>query len=130
MPVYDFMAPEDSVTHQHAEEIAAAVTNVHVEVTHAPAAYVFCSFATMPAGTMFISGQQSSTTRMVGLIREGRSAALRGRLMRGIAEAWSEITGRPQEERAIFLREIPGANCFEYGQILREAGDDPGAITD
>lgn len=66
---------------------------------------------------------------MMGLIRSGRSKELRGRLLQGIAGAWSQITGDSEEDLAIFLYEVPGANCFEYGSIMPEAGLDAGAIT-
>ena len=49
---------------------------------------------------------------------------LRGRLIHGIADAWSEITGDAKDELSIFLYEVPGANCFEYGSILPEASQD------
>ena len=67
---------------------------------------------------------------MMGLIRSGRSKELRGRLLHGIADAWSEITGDAKDELAIFLYEVPGANCFEYGSIMPEASEDVGAVTD
>ena len=67
---------------------------------------------------------------MMGLIRSGRSKELRGRLLHGIAGAWSEIAGDSREELAIFLYEVPGANCFEYGSIMPEASEDVGAVTD
>jgi phenylpyruvate tautomerase PptA (4-oxalocrotonate tautomerase family) len=129
MPVYEFIAPAGTATLDHQAEIARAVTQVHAEVTGAPARYVHCSFAEAPRGSMFIDGEETTSPRMMGLIRAGRSAELRGRLIHGIADAWSEITGAPKEELSIFLYEVPGANCFEYGSILPEASQDPGAVT-
>ena len=54
---------------------------------------------------------------------------LRSRLIHCIADAWSEITGAARDELSIFLYEVPGANCFEYGSILPEASQDHGAVT-
>jgi phenylpyruvate tautomerase PptA (4-oxalocrotonate tautomerase family) len=129
MPVYEFMAPTGARTLEHKAEIARAVTRVHSEVTGAPARYVHCSFVEAPRGSMFIEGEETTSPRMIGLIRSGRSEALRGRLIHGIADAWSEITGDPKDELAIFLYEVPGANCFEYGSIMPEASQDEGAVT-
>ena len=129
MPVYEFMAPTGAPTHDHRAEIARAVTKVHSELTGAPARYVHCSFVEAPRGSMFIEGQETTSPRMIGLIRSGRSEELRGRLIHGIADAWSEITGDPKDELAIFLYEVPGANCFEYGSIVPEASQDAGAVT-
>jgi phenylpyruvate tautomerase PptA (4-oxalocrotonate tautomerase family) len=124
MPVYEFIAPTGAPTLDHQAELARAVTRVHSEVTGAPAHYVHCSFTEAPSGSMFVSGEESASPRMMGLIRSGRSEAVRARLLHGIADAWSEITGDPKEELAIFLYEVPGANCFEYGAILPEASED------
>jgi phenylpyruvate tautomerase PptA (4-oxalocrotonate tautomerase family) len=129
MPVYEFVAPTGTATLGHQAEIARAVTKVHCEITGAPAHYVHCSFTEAPSGSMFVSGVETTSPRMMGLIRSGRSKELRGRLLHGIADAWSQITGDSKEDLAIFLYEVPGANCFEYGSILPEAGQDAGAVT-
>jgi phenylpyruvate tautomerase PptA (4-oxalocrotonate tautomerase family) len=129
MPVYEFTAPTGSATLAHRAEIARAVTKVHNEVTGAPARYVHCAFIEAPAGSMFIEGEETSAPRMMGLIRLGRTEATRARLIHGIADAWSEITGDRKDELAIFLYEVPGANCFEDGCILPEASQDAAAPT-
>jgi phenylpyruvate tautomerase PptA (4-oxalocrotonate tautomerase family) len=130
MPVYEFVAPTGAATLDHRAEIARAVTKVHCDVTGAPARYVHCSFTEARGGSMFVSGEESASPRMMGLIRSGRSKAVRGRLLHGIADAWSEITGDPKEDLAIFLYEVPGANCLEFGSILPEASEDAGAVID
>jgi phenylpyruvate tautomerase PptA (4-oxalocrotonate tautomerase family) len=124
MPVYEFIAPTGAATLDHRAEIARAVTKVHSELTGAPPRYVHCSFVEAASGSMFVDGEETTSPRMMGLIRSGRSEELRGRLIHGIADAWSEITGDPKDELSIFLHEVPGANCFEYGSILPEASED------
>lgn len=109
--------------------MAAAVTKVHSEVTGAPSAYVHCSFVEVPPGSIFVAGEAVSGPRMVGIIRDGRSAALRGRLLHGLADAWSEITGVAKGEMALFIQEVPGANVLEDGEILPESAEDEGAIS-
>ena len=129
MPVYEFIAPTGTATLAHRAEISRAVTRVHNEVTGAPARYVHCSFLEAPRGSMFVEGEETTSPRMMGLIRSGRSEEVRGRLIHGIADAWSEITGGARDELSIFLYEVPGANCFEYGSILPEASQDSAAAT-
>jgi phenylpyruvate tautomerase PptA (4-oxalocrotonate tautomerase family) len=128
VPYYQFTAPTGSATLAHRSEIAAAFTKVHGEVTGAPSAYVQCSFTEVAPGSLFAAGQEVSAPRMVGLIREGRSAEVRARLLHGLADAWCGITGDAKDEIALFLLEAPGANVMEGGVILPEAADDPGAI--
>lgn len=128
MPYYQFTAPTGSATLQHKAEIAAAMTKVHSEVTGAPGTYVHCSFVEVPPGSIFVAGEPVTGARMVGLIRDGRSTAVRAELLEGFANSWCAITGDPKESVAIFLQEIPGANVMEDGVILPEITDEPGAI--
>ncbi|MCD2192103.1 tautomerase family protein [Actinomycetospora endophytica] len=128
MPFYQFTAPRGGKTLQHKAEIAAAVTTVHAEVTGAPTAYVHCSFTETAEESIFVAGEAVTSPRMVGLIREGRSPEVRARLLHGIADAWSGITGDAKESLAIFLVEMPGANAMEDGVVLPEITADVGAI--
>lgn len=127
MPYYQFTVPTGGATLQHKAEVAEAMTKVHHEVTGAPTHYVHCSFVEVPPGSIFVAGEPTDGARMVGLIRQGRPAETRARLIHGIADAWCDITGDAKENLAIFLQEMPGANVMEAGVILPEAADDPGA---
>ncbi|GAA4894545.1 tautomerase family protein [Actinomycetospora straminea] len=129
MPFYQFTVPSGDPTLEHKAEVAAAMTKVHSEVTGAPSAYVHCSFVEVPAGSVFVAGEPVTGPRMVGIIRDGRSAEVRGRLLHGLADAWCEITGIAKKDVAIFLQEVPGANVLEDGEILPESSQDPGAIS-
>ncbi|RZT83428.1 phenylpyruvate tautomerase PptA (4-oxalocrotonate tautomerase family) [Pseudonocardia sediminis] len=128
MPYYQFTVPTGGATLQHKAEVAAAMTKVHSEVTGAPGKYVHCSFVEVPAGSIFVAGEPVTGPRLVGLIRSGRSAEIRGELLHGLADAWCAITGDAKEDVAVFLHEVPGANVLEEGVILPETADDPGAV--
>lgn len=128
MPYYRFTVPTGGATLQHKAEIAAAMTKVHSEVTGAPGAYVHCAFVEVSPGSIFVAGEPVTGPRMVGLIREGRSPEIRAKLLHGLADAWSEITGDAKESLAIFIHEVPGVNVMEEGTLLPDVTDDPGAI--
>ncbi|WP_226368160.1 tautomerase family protein [Pseudonocardia sp. ICBG162] len=125
MPYYRFTVPTGNATLAHRAEVAAAVTRVHSEVTGVPARYVHCTFTEVPPGSVFVAGEPVEGPRMVGLIRDGRTAEVRARLLHGIADAWCAVTGDAKADVAIFLHEVPGANVLEDGEILPEAADDP-----
>ena len=124
MPFYQFTAPTGSATLAYREDIAAAMTKVHSEVTGAPAKYVHCSFTEVEAGSIFAAGKPATGPRMVGIIREGRTAEVRAELIHGLADAWCAITGDAKEDVAVFVQEVPGGNVLEDGVILPEAADD------
>ena len=124
MPFYQFTAPTGSATLTHRAEIAAAMTKVHSEVTGAPSRYVHCSFTEVQPGSIFAAGKSTDGPRMVGIIREGRTAEVRAELIHGLADAWCAITGDTKGDVAIFVQEVPGGNVLEDGVILPEAADD------
>lgn len=124
MPFYQFTAPAGSATLAHRAEIAEAMTKVHSEVTGAPAKYVHCSFTEVEQGSIFAAGKPATGPRMVGIIREGRTAEVRAELIHGLADAWCAITGDAKEDVAVFVQEVPGGNVLEDGVILPEAADD------
>lgn len=128
MPFYQFTVPTGGATLRHRAEVAAAMTKVHSEVTGAPGTYVHCSFVEVAPDSVFVAGEPVNDARMVGLIREGRSAEVRAKLVHGLADAWCAITGDAKEKLAIFLVEIPGANVMEDGVILPEVTEESGAV--
>ena len=124
MPFYQFTVPAGGPSAQRKAEIAAAVTRVHTEATGAPARYVNCSFVEVPPGSIFVAGDAVEAGRMVGIIRRGRSEKVKRTLLRGLAEAWSSVTGEPVEGFALFIHEVPGYQAMEGGELLGEASED------
>lgn len=128
MPYYQFTISENGPSAALKQEIAEAVTDAHRRVTGAPMDYVNCSFTEVPRGSIFVSGAPVAAGRMTGLIRTGREESLKRRLIIALAEAWTAASGERYDEIAIFLHEVPGYQCFEAGEILREAWEDPEAV--
>ncbi|MBN9101714.1 MULTISPECIES: tautomerase family protein [unclassified Pseudonocardia] len=124
MPFYQFTIPAGGPSARRKAELAAAFTKVHTEVTGAPARYVNCSFVEVPPGSLFVAGEPVEHGRMVGIIRAGRTEAVKRELITGLAAAWAEVTGEPVEGFALFLQEVPGHAVMEEGVILPEASDD------
>lgn len=91
MPCSQFTVPTGGATPRHEAEVAAAMTNVHSEVIGAPRGYVNRS-------SIEVRRRPSScqvrppATRMVG-VREGRSAEIRAKLLRGLADARASSPG-------------------------------------
>lgn len=128
MPYYQFTIPAGSRSATRFAEIAEAVTVAHRTVTGAPTDYVNCTFVEVPTGSVYVSGEPVEVGRMVGLIRQGREESLKRRLVLALADAWASASGDPIDKIAIFLHEVPGYQCMENGELLREAWLDPDAI--
>jgi len=123
MPFYQFTVTKGSVSAQRKAEIARAITAAHCEVTGAPADYVSCSFAEVPADNLYLAGEPIVGTRMVGLIRR-RPEPLKRELLLKLADAWSSATGEPITAVVMFLVDVPGYQALEYGVLLPEADQD------
>lgn len=126
MPYYQFIVQVASATARRKAEVAAAVTKAHVAVTGAPADYVNCVFVEVPADSIFVGDRAGGGGRLFGVIRRGRSEETRRRLIEQLATAWSEASGDPKENLAVFLAETPGFQVMEKGAILPEAWQDQG----
>jgi phenylpyruvate tautomerase PptA (4-oxalocrotonate tautomerase family) len=124
MPFYQFTVPVGSATAQKKAEVAAAVTAAHAQITGAPREYVNCSFAEVPAGSIFAGGRTVEGGRMVGIIRQGRSEETKRKLIMALADAWASVTAEPIGDIALFVHEVPGYQVMEYGQLLPEASED------
>lgn len=124
MPFYQFTIPAGGPSAQRKAELAAAFTKVHTSVTGAPSHYVNCSFVEVAPGSLFVADQPVEHGRMVGIIRAGRTEAVKRELITELARAWAEVTGEAVEGFALFLQEVPGHAVMEEGVILPEAAED------
>ena len=124
MPFYQFTVPAGSATARNKAEVAAAVTAAHAQITGAPREYVNCSFAEVPPGSIFAGGRAVESSRMVGIIRQGRSEDVKRKLIMALADAWVSVTGESTEDIALFVHEVPGYQVMENGVLLPEASED------
>jgi phenylpyruvate tautomerase PptA (4-oxalocrotonate tautomerase family) len=124
MPFYQFTVPSGGVTLAKKAEVAAAFTRVHCAVTGAPAAYVHVQFREVPPGCTYVSGQAADGGRLVGIIRTGRTEAVKRELLTKLGEAWAMVTGEPLESYGLWLQEAPGYQMMEDGQLLPESAQD------
>jgi phenylpyruvate tautomerase PptA (4-oxalocrotonate tautomerase family) len=124
MPFYQFTVPTGGVTLARKAEVAGAFARVHSAVTGAPATYVYCQFREVPAGSTFVGGEATDGARLVGIIRSGRTEAVKRELLTRLGEAWAEVTGEPLESYALWLHEVPGYQMMEDGKLLPEAWQD------
>jgi phenylpyruvate tautomerase PptA (4-oxalocrotonate tautomerase family) len=123
VPIYQFTVTAGCRSAQRKQEIAAAITKAHCDVTGAPARYVNCTFTEVAEDAIFIAGAAVSGARMVGIIRR-RPEHLKRKLVMALGEGWASATGEPIENVVMALVEIPGYQGLEDGVLLGEAEDD------
>jgi phenylpyruvate tautomerase PptA (4-oxalocrotonate tautomerase family) len=123
MPYYQFTITPGTRSAELKEEISAAFTQAHCDVTGAPAKWVTCSFYEVPEDHLYTGGKSGPGVRVLGTIRR-RPEELKRKLILALAEAWVSVTGEPIENIVIFLNEIPGYQAFEGGELLPDADEE------
>jgi phenylpyruvate tautomerase PptA (4-oxalocrotonate tautomerase family) len=124
VPLYQLYIPPDGPSADRKAELARAITDVHAAVTGAPSQYVYVSFHQLEPASLFAAGEPVSRSSLVGIIRSGRSPDTKRRLIEGLAQAWSGVTGEALTDLAVFIQEVPGSSMMENGQLLPEAYED------
>jgi phenylpyruvate tautomerase PptA (4-oxalocrotonate tautomerase family) len=123
MPFYSCNVPAGSLTDSQKDELARAITRIHVEVTGAPPDLVHVLYNELAAADSYTAGEPSSDTIITGHIRAGRSDADKQRLLREVAGA-AAATGRPLDTIAVVIRDVPAKYILESGEIVPELGEE------
>lgn len=124
MPTYTVTSANISLTATQENEIAAAITEAHHQNTGAPGFFAQVLFAALPERRHYIGGKLNATPHIFvhGLIRAGRSAAAKSRLIRQIAAKLQEISGVGTEDIWVYVQDIPPEQMIEFGRVLPEPG--------
>jgi phenylpyruvate tautomerase PptA (4-oxalocrotonate tautomerase family) len=83
MPIYQCSAPAGLLTEAMRAELAAAITDAHVEATGAPRVFVHVFFHEIPPGVAYSGGElDTKIAGITGSIREGRTLAVKQQLIK------------------------------------------------
>ncbi len=122
MPLYQCIAPSEFIGITNRREIAREFTRIHTEITAAPASFVNVVFVDTEIDRTFTAGESVRRTVITGFIRAGRDEQIRGRLLRGLSQTWSQITGQEIDELLIGLIDVDPTSAMEAGLILPAPG--------
>ncbi|WP_043666151.1 tautomerase family protein [Streptomyces xylophagus] len=123
MPIYQCSAPVGILTDSMKSEIAAAITDAHVEATGAPRVFVHVFFQELPPGVAYSAGEiDTKISGIQGAIRAGRPLEVKQKLLKNIVASWSAITGQPEKQVLAGISEIDSDTSMEYGLILPHPG--------
>jgi phenylpyruvate tautomerase PptA (4-oxalocrotonate tautomerase family) len=104
-------------------QVANAITDAHVAVAGGPREFVHVFFTELPQGAAYSAGRPDAKVSMItGTIRAGRTVEVKQRLIKTIAEAWSQITGQPLAHLVVAIAEIIPEAVREYGVFLPAPG--------
>ena len=123
MPFYSCNVPAGSLTDSQKDDLAKAITRIHVEGAGGRPDLVHVTYNELAAADSYTAGEPSSDTIITGHIRAGRSDADKQRLLREVADA-AATTGLPRDTLAVFIRDVPAKYILESGEIVPELGEE------
>jgi phenylpyruvate tautomerase PptA (4-oxalocrotonate tautomerase family) len=124
MPIYTSITQEGSLSKQQRNEIAEAVTKIHVDATGAPRSFVNVRFFTYPAGNNFRGGTESATAYLAGNIRSGRDLATKQKILQELVAVMQRIGKLPANEVVAYVDDITADQVMEKGAILPHPGQE------
>ena len=124
MPTYTVTSVSLALSTNQEAAIAAAITRAHHEATGAPAYFAQTIFTKVENGRHYIGGKAYAVPHLFvhGLIRAGRSADAKAKLITDIATSVHNIAGIGAEDIWVYIQEIPATQMVEFGRVLPEPG--------
>jgi phenylpyruvate tautomerase PptA (4-oxalocrotonate tautomerase family) len=125
MPTYVCVVKAGLLNNQQKQRIASAITRLHSETTGAPTWLAQVVIDENEQRQRYLSGQPADHQIWIrGDIRAGRTSEQRQRLMLGIVQAVSEISGVEESAIWVYLCNLAPDDMVEYGRVLPRPGEE------
>ena len=119
MPTYVCLVKAGLLDDEQKQRIASTITRLHSETTGAPTWLVQVVIDENEHRRRYLNGQPADHQIWIRAdIRAGRTKEQRQRLMMGIVQAISEISGVEESAIWVYLCNLAPDDMVEYGQVL------------
>jgi phenylpyruvate tautomerase PptA (4-oxalocrotonate tautomerase family) len=123
MPTYVCVVEPGLLNDEQKQRIASAITRLHGEATRAPTWLVQVVIDESDQRQRYLAGQRAEHQIWIrGDIRAGRTSEQRERLILGIVQAVSEISGVEESAIWVYLCNLAPDDMVEYGHVLPPPG--------
>jgi phenylpyruvate tautomerase PptA (4-oxalocrotonate tautomerase family) len=125
MPTYVCAVKAGLLNDEQKQRIASAITRLHSEATGAPTWLAQVVIDENEHRQRYLGGQPADHQIWIRAdIRAGRTSEQRQRLMLGIMQAVSEISGVEESAIWVYLCNLAPEDMVEYGQALPRPGEE------
>jgi phenylpyruvate tautomerase PptA (4-oxalocrotonate tautomerase family) len=125
MPIYRCSVPEGLLSQDQKLQLSNEIADVHCNLTSGtPRKFVHVVFEEVPNGNAYTGGAPSTVSKIIGLIRSGRTQPTRSDIVAGITALWARITGQPGADIVVALHEVRPKDVMEWGEFLPEDGEE------
>jgi phenylpyruvate tautomerase PptA (4-oxalocrotonate tautomerase family) len=119
MPTYVCVVKAGLLNNQQKQRIASAITRLHSETTGAPTWLAQVVIDENEQRQRYLNGTPADHQIWIRAdIRAGRTSEQRQRLMLGIVQTVSEISGVKESAIWVYLCSLPPDDMVEYGHVL------------
>jgi phenylpyruvate tautomerase PptA (4-oxalocrotonate tautomerase family) len=125
LQLYQCFSPGGLLDEATRRKVAEEITRIHCDATGVPVSWVNVMFIDVPAGQYFVGGKPAANCVLSGAIRAGHDVATRQRMLQDLSAMWARVTGQPEQELLVTLRENPPENAMEAGSIFPPVGHEP-----
>jgi phenylpyruvate tautomerase PptA (4-oxalocrotonate tautomerase family) len=124
MPLYACFIQEGALTRAQKAEIAGEITRIHCDLTGAPPSFVHVRFHTMAPGDGYTGGKPAKSAVLDASVRAGRPHEVNVKLLQELSAMYQRISGIPEWDLVVAIREIPASHVMEAGHILPEPSEE------
>jgi len=124
MPFYQCITLAGTLTQDQKEEIASEITRIHCEAIGGLPLFVQVQFEEVKPGDVFQNGKLSRAVRLHALIRAGRDADTRHRMLHAYSALIVRVVHVPVDDVMVAFIETPFENVMEAGVRLPAPGEE------
>ncbi len=117
MPLYT-VSSHKPLDETQKQKIVAGITQIHCQLTQAPAMFVQVVFS------FNVPLTKNKKVHLIGSIRSGRSGDIKQKLINQFKHLFSETFGGESDIAQIVLIDVPASWTIEGGEIMPEPGEE------
>jgi phenylpyruvate tautomerase PptA (4-oxalocrotonate tautomerase family) len=123
MPLYTVTTQTGALGNGAKVSLAAKLTDLHCEFSGVPRNWVHVVFRDYAVGSGFTAGEPAAVVALTLLIRVGRSAEYKRRLLERLWALVQQATGAADDQIVLGIQEVPASQAMEMGRVMPDVGE-------
>ncbi|SPM39818.1 hypothetical protein MNAB215_2011 [Mycobacterium numidiamassiliense] len=124
MPLYQIVNQEGLLSDTQRAEIAAGVTDIHLDLAGGLRQFVNVVFQEYRTGLGFNAGIIGAPMVIAGNIRAGREQAVKTAMMEAISALVIRVSNISPKDLTVSIADVKASNAMEGGHVLPEPGEE------
>ena len=118
MPLYTIMTQTGVLGSEAKAVLAAELTALHSEYAEVPRNWIHIVFQDYAPGSGFTAGRPAMPVALTLVIRNGRSAEYKRRLLARLWELLQSATEAPDDQIVIGIQELSASQAMEMARVM------------